>query len=111
MGAIIKSTKEKEIKVFGLSFRLDSVYLRLRPVCYFDGKTLEIEVQAFESKEQFKNGAPINPIFKNETGADIFVQKIDGIVKDGAEQGIDTAHECVKDAFEKLGYIVELDLV
>lgn len=110
MGAIIKSTQEKEIKIFGLSFKPESVYLRLRPVCHFDGKAIEIEVAAFENKEQFKNGAPINVMFKDQNGTDVFIQKVDGQVADGVEQGIAAAHDCVKDAFIKLGYDVELDL-
>jgi hypothetical protein len=103
MGLIIKSTEEKKITIQGTAIELNEVYGRIEFAGRADGKTLEVAVATYASKEAFESGASVlsTNVQQGSFNAEILPTEL---------QSIDTAHEYGKQAFEQLGYSVEIDL-
>lgn len=99
MGLIIKG----QIKIQGTEIELPEVYGRLEFAGRSDGKTLEIAVATYASKTAFTSGASV--LSTNVQQGNMNVE-----LKEGEMQSIDTAHEYAKQAFEQLGYTVEIDM-
>lgn len=103
MGLIIKETKDKKITISGTDINIPQIYGRLTFAGHADGKTLEIGVGLFASKETFANN---QPIFTTVPAGNLNVQLLPT-----EKQSVETAHEYMKKAIENLGYIVEIDLI
>lgn len=99
MGLIIKGN----IKIQGTEIELPEVYGRLEFAGRADGKTLEIAVATYASKTAFTSGASV--LSTNVQQGNMNVE-----LKEGEMQSVDTAHEYAKQAFEQLGYTVEIDM-
>jgi hypothetical protein len=103
MGLIINSTEENKIIITGTTIEVPSVYGRLEFAGRADGKTLEISVATYASKEAYETGA--SALSTNVPMGNLTVE-----IKPDEVQGLDTAHEYGKIAFENAGYIVVIDL-
>lgn len=103
MGLIINSNKSKKILINGTSIELPSVYGRMEFAGRADGKTLEIAISTFASKEAFKNGA-------SNITTDVPQGNINVQLSIEETQSTDTAHKYAALEFKKLGYTVEIDL-
>jgi hypothetical protein len=103
MGLIINATEENSIKIVGTEIALKSVYGRIEFAGRADGKTLEVAVSTYASKEAFESGASVlsTTVQQGTFNAEILPTEL---------QSIDTAHEYGKQAFEQLGYTVEIDM-
>ena len=99
MGLIIKG----QITIQGTEIELPEVYGRLEFAGRSDGKTLEIAVATYASKSAFTSGASI--ISTNVQQGNMNVE-----LKAGEMQSIETAHQYAQQAFEQLGYTVEIDM-
>lgn len=99
MGLEIKQTQEKSIKIIGTEITLESVYGRIEFAARADGKSLEIAIYTYASKNAFKMGA--SPITTHVQQGNLNVQ-----LKDQEVQSVDTAHLYAKKAYEELGYDV-----
>jgi hypothetical protein len=103
MGLIINSTEEQKITITGTTIDVPSVYGRLEFAGRADGKTLEIAVATYASKEAFESGA--SALSTNVPMGNLTVE-----IQPNEVQGLDTAHEYGKIAFENAGYNVIIDL-
>jgi hypothetical protein len=103
MGLIINSTEEQKITITGTTIDVPSVYGRLEFAGRADGKTLEISVATYASKEAFESGA--SALSTNVPMGNLTVE-----IKPDEVQGLETAHEYGKIAFENAGYEVIIDL-
>jgi hypothetical protein len=103
MGLIITSTEEKKIIIIGTEIEVPSVYGRIEFAGRADGKTLEISVSTYASKEAFTSSA--SALSTNVPQGNINVE-----IKPTEIQSIDTAHEYAKLAYEQMGYQVTIDL-
>jgi hypothetical protein len=103
MGLIINATEEKSITIVGTEITLESVYGRIEFAGRADGKTLEIAIATYASKEAFESGASAlsTDVPQGNFTVEILPTEI---------QSIDTAHEYGKQAFEQMGYEVVIDL-
>lgn len=110
MGLIIKATESKKLHINGLSFKPESVYARLRFVGHTDGRKMEIQVDCFETKEQFTAGAAIPVLFEAE-GKPNNIQVINAEIQPDELQSVKTAHKYTAQAFIDLGYEVVNDLL
>jgi hypothetical protein len=103
MGLIINSTEQNTITITGTTIDVPSVYGRLEFAGRADGKTLEIAVATYASKEAFESGALA--LSTNVPMGNLTVE-----IQPNEVQGLDTAHEYGKIAFENAGYNVTIDL-
>ena len=99
MGLIISG----KITITGTEIEVPSVYGRIEFAARADGKTLEVAVATYASKEAFTSGASVlsTNVQQGSFNAEILPTEL---------QSIDTAHEYGKQAFEQLGYTVEIDM-
>jgi len=99
MGLIISG----KITITGTEIVVPSVYGRIEFAGRADGKTLEVAVATYASKEAFTSGASVlsTNVQQGRFNAEILPTEL---------QSIDTAHEYGKQAFEQLGYTVEIDM-
>ena len=99
MGLIISG----KITITGTEIEVPSVYGRIEFAGRADGKTLEVAVATYASKAAFESGASIlsTTVQQGTFNAEILPTEL---------QSIDTAHEYGKQAFEQLGYTVEIDM-
>lgn len=109
MGLVINSTEEKKLHINGLSFKPESVYARLRFMGHADGKKMEIQVDCYETKQEFLNNAPINVHFEAE-GKVQAIQVIGCELQADEVQSVEMAHKYASEAFVGLGYEVTIDL-
>ena len=103
MGLIINATDEKTITITGTEIQVPNVYGRIEFAGRADGKTLEIAIATYASKQAFENGA-------SALSTDVPQGNINAELQEGEIQGLDTAHEYAKQAFEQLGYAVEVNI-
>ena len=99
MGLIISG----KITITGTEIVVPNVYGRIEFAGRADGKTLEVAVATYASKEAFTSGASAlsTTVQQGTFNAEILPTEL---------QSIDTAHEYGKQAFEQLGYTVEIDM-
>ena len=99
MGLIISG----KITITGTEIDVPSVYGRIEFAGRADGKTLEVAIATYASKEAFTSGASVlsTNVQQGSFNAEILPTEL---------QSIDTAHEYGKQAFEQLGYTVEIDM-
>ena len=104
MGLIIKATEEKSIKIVGTEITLESVYGRIEFAGRANGKTLEIAIATYASKEAFEASASAMSTDVQQGSFTVDIQPTES-------QSIDTAHEYGKLAYEQMGYEVIIDMV
>jgi hypothetical protein len=103
MGLIIKSTEEKTITIQGTTIEMDSVYGRIEFAGRADGKTMEINIATYASKEAYESGAAV-------LSTDVPMGNITIEIEPTEVQGLETAHKYSKIAYEQQGYLVEIIL-
>jgi hypothetical protein len=99
MGLIISG----KITITGTEIDVPSVYGRIEFAGRADGKTLEVVVATYASKEAFTSGASVlsTNVQQGSFNVEILPTEI---------QSVDTAHKYGKQAFEQMGYEVTIDL-
>lgn len=99
MGLIISG----KITITGTEIDVPNVYGRIEFAGRADGKILEVAVATYASKLAFESGASAlsTNVQQGTFNAEILPTEL---------QSIDTAHEYAKQAFEQLGYTVEIDM-
>jgi hypothetical protein len=102
MGLIINSTEEKKIIIAGTTIEVPSVYGRIEFAGRADGKTLEIFIATYASKEAYKGGSSILSTDVQQGSLNI---KLQGEEK----QTIDTALFYSELAYTQMGYQVLID--
>ena len=103
MGLIIKAKEENKITITGTEIEVPSVYARIEFAGRADGKTLEIAVATYASKSAFESKA--SALSTNVQQGSFTVE-----LKKGELQSIETSLEYGKQAYEQLGYEVEINL-
>ena len=103
MGLIIKATEEKSIKIVGTEITLESVYGRIEFAGRANGKTLEIAIATYASKEAFEASASTMSTDVHQGSFTVEIQPTES-------QSIDTAHEYGKLAYKQMGYEVIIQL-
>jgi hypothetical protein len=102
MGLLIKATDAKPIKIAGTEIDLLNVYGRIEFAGRADGKTLEIAVVTYASKDTYIQNMPLY--------TDVQQGSFTVEIYDGSPQSINTALNCTKTVYENLGYNVEIIL-
>jgi hypothetical protein len=102
MGLIIKATEENKITITGTEIEVPSVYGRIEFAGRADGKTLEIAVATYASKSAFESKA--SALSTNVQQGSFTVE-----LKKGELQSIETSLEYGKQAYQQLGYTVEIN--
>jgi hypothetical protein len=103
MGLLINGTEEKKIVITGTEIEVPNVYGRIEFAGRADGKTLEIAIATYASKDAFKSGASA---FSTNVQQGNFTVEI----RQGEDQSIDTALSYSKVAYEQMGYLVSVVL-
>lgn len=103
MGLIINSTEEKKITIQGTEIEMPNVYARLEFAGRADGKKLEVAIATYASKQAYKSGASVLSTSVQQGSFSVEILPSES-------QSIDTAHEYAKQAFEQMGYTVEIDM-
>jgi hypothetical protein len=103
MGLIINKTDEKTITIQGTTIEMDSVYGRIEFAGRADGKTMEINIATYASKEAYESGAAV-------LSTDVPMGNITIEIEPTEVQGLDTAHKYSKIAFDNLGYNAVIEL-
>lgn len=103
MGLIIKATEEKNIKIVGTEIELQNIYGRIEFAGRANGKTLEIAIATYASKEAFEASASAMSTDVQQGSFTVEIQETE-------IQSINTAHEYGKLAYEQMGYEVEISL-
>ena len=102
MGLLIKEKGTKKITISGTEITLPQVYVRLEFAGRADGKTLEISMSTFASKETYTEG---KMLFTDVPQGNITVE-----ILPTESQSVEVAHNYAKDAYVQMGYNVEIDL-
>ena len=103
MGLLINATNEKTITIQGTTIEMDSVYGRIECAGRADGKTLEVSIATYASKEAYESGAAV-------LSTDVPMGNINVEIKPTEVQGLETAHKYAQIAFDNLGYNCVIDL-
>jgi hypothetical protein len=103
MGLIINKTEEKTITIQGTTIEMDSVYGRIEFAGRADGKTLEVSIATYASKEAYESGAAV-------LSTDVPMGNLTVEIKPTEVQGLETAHEYAQVAFENAGYLVNIEI-
>lgn len=103
MGLLINSTEEKKITITGTDIEVPSVYGRIEFAGRANGKTLEISITNYASKEAFENGASALSTNVPQGSFTVDIQPTE-------LQSIETAHSYGALAYEQQGYEVAIDM-
>jgi hypothetical protein len=103
MGLLINSTEEKKITITGTEIEVPNVYGRIEFAGRANGRTLEIAIATYASKEAFENGA-------SALSTDVPQGNFTVEIQPTEIQGLETAHTYGKLAYEQQGYEVVIDL-
>ena len=99
MGLTIKNN----ITITGTAIELPEVYGRIEFAGRADGKTLEIALSTYASKEAFKGGASIISTSVPMGNGSVELQE-------GETQDVESAHSYMKALLEQQGFDVTIDL-
>jgi len=102
MALIVKETSDKKITISGTKITLPQIYVRLEFAGRADGKTLEVSMASFSSKETFLEG---KLLFTDVPQGNINVE-----ILPTEAQSVEIAHKYAKEAYVQMGYSVEIDL-
>jgi hypothetical protein len=103
MGLIINATEENSITIVGTEIALKSVYGRIEFAGRANGRTLEIAIATYASKEAFEESASAMSTDVQQGSFTVEIQPTE-------TQSIETAHEYAKLAYEQMGYKVIISL-
>lgn len=102
MALIIKATEDKKITISGTTIELPEVYGRIRFLGDYQGNSIQGEIMTFASRTAFDEGKNIfTDVPIGAYNAELAVDEI---------QSLETAHKYAKQAYEEMGYKVEIDL-
>ena len=103
MGLLVKSTETTKIIITGTSIELPEVYGRIEFAGRADGKTLEVALSTYASKEAYKSGASVisTSVPMGNFSAQILESEI---------QSVETAHLYTKSLLENQGFEAIIDL-
>jgi len=101
MGVLIQSTEQSNIVIKGTEIELPNVYGRIEFAGRADGKTMEIAVTTYASKEAFKQDASV--LTTNVAQGSIVVE-----LEDNESQSLDTALAYVQNAYSQLNFDTEI---
>ena len=104
MGLVIKPKGEKKIIIKGTEIEMPEVYGRIEFASRKDGKTIEVAVSTYASKQAFKEGASVLSTTVQQGN---FVVEL----QEGEVQNVDVALAYTKTALEQQGYDVNLNTV
>lgn len=99
MGLIIKNN----ITISGTTIELPEVYGRIEFAGRADGKTLEIALATYASKEAYKSGA-------SALTTNVPIGSFTTELKEGEFQNVETSHTYSKLALEQQGFETTIDL-
>lgn len=101
MGLLIKENGEKKINIDGTSIELPEIYLRVEFTAKMDGKTIEVALYPFASRDMF--------VDKKTIYTDVPVSNLWIVLEEGQDQNIKTVLvQLAKYYSEELGYIAEI---
>lgn len=99
MGLIIKNN----ITILGTQIELPEIYGRIEFAGRANGKTLEVAIATYASKEAFTSGASV--LTTNVPNGSFYTE-----IETGELQSVETAHKYAKLALEQQAFEVEIDL-
>lgn len=97
MGILINATQNRPINILGAGMQINSAYGRINFKAHPNGKTIEIGLDIYLSKEKYPEGITINCDIPN---GNFFIQ-IDPLTE---TQSLDYAHTYAIQYFDNLGY-------
>lgn len=102
MSLIVKSTEEKKITISGTDLELSEVYVRIRFLGDYDGKTIEGETTTFANHQCFTEGKVLY--------TDVPIGNFKATLLPNESQSIDTVHKYAKESYEQMGYEVTINI-
>ena len=99
MGLIIKNN----ITITGTTIEIPEIYGRIEFAGRIDGKTLEVALSTYASKQAYKSGA-------NVISTSVPMGSIAFELQEGEVQSIETAHNYTLSALKQHGFNVTIDL-
>lgn len=102
MSLTVKSTESKKIIISGTEVELPQVYIRIRFLGDYDGKTIEAETSTFANSQCFKEGKVIH--------TDVPIGNFKAVLAEDEIQSIEIIHDYAKKTYEEMGYEVEISL-
>jgi hypothetical protein len=102
MSLTVKSTEDKKIFISGTELEIPEVYVRIRFLGDYDGKTIEGETTTFANHQCFVEGKVLY--------TDVPIGSFKATLATGEEQSIDTVHNYAKATYEQLGYEVIINI-
>jgi hypothetical protein len=111
MGLLVKSTDSKKIHIQGTSIELPSVYARFEYANRQDGKSIEIALYSYSSRESYENSVepvgefetPINANVPTDIERMSFTRKVNEPINSVL------IHNIIKEELEIDGYDIEID--
>lgn len=103
MGLLVKSTETTKIIITGTSIELPEIYGRIEFAGRADGKTLEVALSTYASKEAYKSGA-------SALTTNVPMGSFTTELKEGEAQSVEASHTYSKLALEQQGFEVIIDL-
>lgn len=100
MAILIKSTENKKILISGTEIELKEVYGRIRFLGDYDGKNIEGEVSTFANQLTFQEGKPLF--------TDVPIGNFKVTITEDENQSVEIVHKYAKEAYEQMGYEVEV---
>ncbi len=100
MGLLIKSEKEKQIKISGTDFVVNEVYARITFVAKPNGREMEVATNIYANQQMYEEGKLLY--------TDIPPNNFNIVLQEGESQSIQTALAYSKLGFEQLGYACEI---
>lgn len=102
MSLTVKSTEEKKIHISGTDLEMSEVYVRIRFLGDYDGKTIEGEATTFANHQCFTEGKILY--------TDVPIGSFKAVLIEGETQSIDTVHKYAKESYEQMGYEVTINI-
>lgn len=103
MGLLVKSTETTKIIITGTSIELPEIYGRIEFAGRADGKTLEVALSTYASKEAYKSGA-------NVISTSVPMGNFNTQILESEIQSVETAHLYTKALLENQGFEVIIEL-
>ena len=103
MGLLVKSTETTKIIITGTSIELPEIYGRIEFAGRADGKTLEVALATYASKEAYKSGASV---LTTNVPMGSFTTEL----QEGEVQSVETSNTYSKLVLEQQGFEVIIDL-
>lgn len=103
MGLLINATEEKKITITGTDIQVPSVYGRIEFAGRADGKTLEIAITTYASKQAYdQNAAALS--------TDVQMGSFTVEIQPTETQSIETALQYASNVYTSQGYSVQIEM-